>query len=323
MRVLIWPILISVFLVVGAEAQAGLQEVPTAYEKDNYPIILKRFKLLASEGNIAAQSSLGSMYANGQGVSQDYKEAALWYRKAAEQGGADAQFSLGIMYANGQGVPQDYKEAASWYRKAAEQGYVRAQYHLGVMYDNGQGVPQDYKQAAMWYRKATEQEAANSHKSLGEIHGKELVLLKPENEAAKAETPAKVGQAAKTVKNNLAGMGDNMRGIPPDYKKKGAAAEYLSAIERGDVDAQYNLGLMYANGQGVPQDYIEAAVWYRMAAEQGNANAQYSLGRMYIRGQGVEYDYLQAVKWFGKAAEQGSAEAFGKKELLKRSASFR
>jgi TPR repeat protein len=44
------------------------------------------------------------------------------------------------MYANGQGVAQDYKEAVNWYRKAAEQGDERAQYNLGVMYAIGQGV---------------------------------------------------------------------------------------------------------------------------------------------------------------------------------------
>ncbi|WP_277600823.1 tetratricopeptide repeat protein [Eikenella corrodens] len=52
----------------------------------------------------------------------------------AEQGNADAQYNLGVMYDNGQGVRQDYAEAARWYRKAAEQGYAKAQYNLGSMY---------------------------------------------------------------------------------------------------------------------------------------------------------------------------------------------
>ena len=67
-----------------------------------------------------------------------------WYRKAADQGDAAAQSNLGVMYANGQGVPQDYAEAVQWYRKAADQGDADAQNNLGVMYDKGQGVPQDY-----------------------------------------------------------------------------------------------------------------------------------------------------------------------------------
>jgi len=54
------------------------------------------------------------------------------------------------MYGNGQGLPQDYAEAAKWFRKAAEQGDARAQFNLGGMYGQGQGVPQDYVEAHMW-----------------------------------------------------------------------------------------------------------------------------------------------------------------------------
>jgi hypothetical protein len=95
------------------------------------------------------------MYANGQGVQQDYREAANWYRKAAEQGNPTAQNNLGVKYFNGQGVQQDYKEAAMWYRKAAEQGNASAQSNLGLMYINGQGVPYDLVQAHKWLNLAS------------------------------------------------------------------------------------------------------------------------------------------------------------------------
>ena len=78
------------------------------------------------------------MYDEGRGVTQDYAEAAKWYRKAAEQGDTDAQYNLGVMYDNGRGVTQDYAEAAKWYRKGAEQGYADAQYNLGMMYETGE-----------------------------------------------------------------------------------------------------------------------------------------------------------------------------------------
>lgn len=91
------------------------------------------------------------MYANGDGVPIDYKEAASWYRRAAEQGIAKAQYNSGVMYENGWGVPQDYKEAVKWYRRSAEQGNARAQNNLGYMYENGQGVLQDNVLAHMWY----------------------------------------------------------------------------------------------------------------------------------------------------------------------------
>ncbi|WP_419591592.1 tetratricopeptide repeat protein, partial [Thiolapillus sp.] len=77
-------------------------------------------------------SCLGVMYAEGQGVRQDLKEAVKWYRRAAEQGYALAQYNLGLMYANGRGVRQDFKEAVKWYQKAAEQGLPKAQVNLGL-----------------------------------------------------------------------------------------------------------------------------------------------------------------------------------------------
>ncbi|WP_143226598.1 tetratricopeptide repeat protein, partial [Actibacterium pelagium] len=72
------------------------------------------------------------------------------YRKAAEQGHASAQFNLGVTYYNGDGVTQDYAEAAKWYRKAAEQGDASAQNNLAKMYYNGFGVIQDNIYAHMW-----------------------------------------------------------------------------------------------------------------------------------------------------------------------------
>ena len=98
-----------------------------------------------------AQNNLGVIYANGQGVPQDYAAAASWYRKAADQGHAIAQNNLGSMYRIGQGVPQDYAAAVSWYRKAADQGYATAQNNLGSMYRIGQGVPQNYVQEHKWF----------------------------------------------------------------------------------------------------------------------------------------------------------------------------
>ena len=70
--------------------------------------------------------------------------------KAAEQGHTSAQFNLGSMYDDGRGVVQDYKEAVKWYRKAAEQGDAGAQYNLGVMYLHGTGVIEDYVYGRMW-----------------------------------------------------------------------------------------------------------------------------------------------------------------------------
>ncbi len=79
--------------------------------------------------------------------------------------------------------------------------------------------------------------------------------------------------------------------------------------EQGNAKAQYNLGLMYRKGQGVPQDDAEAVGWWRKAAEQGNAGAQNNLAVMYRNSQGVPRDDAEAAKWCRKAADQGHANA--------------
>ena len=95
------------------------------------------------------------MYAGGEGVSQDFKEAGRWTRKTAEQGFADARFNLGFMFGKGEGVSHDHEKrrGGTWIRKAAEQGSADAQYGLGVMYTDGAGASQDIKEAGRWARK--------------------------------------------------------------------------------------------------------------------------------------------------------------------------
>ena len=73
----------------------------------------------------------------------------------------------------------------------------------------------------------------------------------------------------------------------------------------GDANAQNSLGLRYAAGDSIAQDYAEAARWFRLAAEQDHAEAQYNLGLLYGNGLGVPYDLGTAAKWTRLAAEQG------------------
>ncbi len=98
----------------------------------------------------------------------------------------------------------------------------------------------------------------------------------------------------------------NGEGVPQDDAE--AVKWYRLAAEQGNADAQYRLGLMYDNGEGVPQDYAEAVKWYRLAADQGHASAQFNLGLMYAKGQGVPQDYVLAHMWTNLAAAQGNAD---------------
>jgi TPR repeat protein len=81
------------------------------------------------------------------------------------------------------------------------------------------------------------------------------------------------------------------------------------AADNGDMSAMFNLGLRYADGQGVAQDYAKAREWYERAAAKGDPRAMSSLGWLYESGQGVTQDYAKAREWFEKAADKGDANA--------------
>jgi TPR repeat protein len=93
---------------------------------------------------------------------------------------------------------------------------------------------------------------------------------------------------------------------------------FRSLADQGDAAAQSRLGLMYENGQSVPQDYAEAVLWYRRAADQGFKGAQWLLGIMYQTGDGVRQDYVQAHMWFNLSAAQGWGAAAEARTMLER-----
>ena len=90
---------------------------------------------------------------------------------------------------------------------------------------------------------------------------------------------------------------------------KASLFEWTPLAEQGNAMAQFNLGHMYANGYGVPENDKTAVKWFTKAAEQGLAEGQFNLGAMYDFGDGVPENDKTAVKWYTLAAEQGYAIA--------------
>ncbi|NJN70568.1 MAG: sel1 repeat family protein [Nitrospira sp.] len=86
-----------------------------------------------------------------------------------------------------------------------------------------------------------------------------------------------------------------------------AAALFTPIAEKGDVRAQYNLGLLYASGLGVGHDYQAALKWHRLAAGQGHAGAQNALAQMYAKGHGIPQDNVRAHMWYSVAVESSTA----------------
>lgn len=111
----------------------------------------------------------------------------------------------------------------------------------------------------------------------------------------------------------------NLSGKILDTDPELAAGWFFRAAEQGYADAQFNLGLMYANGEGVPQDMEQAVELFKKAAEQGHVDAQNNLGAMYFTGEGVARDEKKAIEWFEKAAAQGNEDARANLDAIKAS----
>jgi TPR repeat protein len=106
---------------------------------------------------------------------------------------------------------------------------------------------------------------------------------------------------------NLGFMYEDGKGVPQNYAE--AVKWYRLAAGQGYAQAQNNLGVLYEDGHGVPKNDAEAVKWWRLAADQGVAQAQSSLGDIYSFGQRVPENYAEAVKWYRLAANQGNATA--------------
>ena len=111
--------------------------------------------------------------------------------------------------------------------------------------------------------------------------------------------------------------GDFQKGVSAyksgDYTT--AFKEFAALAEQWDADAQFNLALMYKDGQEVPQDYKQAVRWYTKAAEQGDADAQFNLARMYAYGRGVPQDNVYAHMWFNLVAIDGDESASKNRDI--------
>jgi TPR repeat protein len=220
---------------------------------------------LAERGDPAAQTRIGDVYCEGNGVERDYAKAMEWFQKAAYQGDLAAQTKIGDLYLNGHGVKEDNAKGLEWQRKAADEGYAKAQVALGDFYYSGQDGRQDHANAMKWYRKAADRGDAQGLTGVGNVYS-----------------------YGKDAKDKIEAM-----------------KWYRKAIDKGEASAQWNVGVIYELGVGVERDYAKAMEWYLKAADQGYDLAMYYIGNFYRFGDGAEQDYAKAVEWYRQAGDHG------------------
>lgn len=171
---LVWPI---------CGMTADFQTGQDAFNRGDYTTALSVLLPLAKEGDKAAQTTIGTMYARGLGVTQDFSQALAWYSKAAAQGDSTAQVKLGWLYANGNGIPQDFTEASKWFRKSADTGSASGEASLGTLYYQGLGVSQDYQKASQLFMAAANQGDPFAQYSLGLLYQKGLGVPQDDSES--------------------------------------------------------------------------------------------------------------------------------------------
>lgn len=251
----------TALVTLGQLCNGGLQHIAAA-----------SFSRAAEAGSAQAQYLLGQQYAQGLGLEANLWEAFYWYVRAAEQGLAEAQAAVGVAYLHGLGVEKDTALAFDWLQQAAHQGNAQAQWNLGALYASGNAVvKKDLKQAFVWCQRAADQGFVAAQANLGVLHA---LLQRPQE----------------------------------------AVAWWQKAAAQDDPEAIYNLALALLKGEDVPQDIAQGFGLLLRAAEWGLAPAQSRLGILYATGEGVAQDPIEAHKWFVLAAAQGDAAARTNKE---------
>jgi TPR repeat protein len=227
-------------------------------------------------------------------------------KQSAEAGDRDAQFTLGQAYYHGaEGIKAYRPSAIAWYFKAASQGHLEAQANLGGLFLEeaaNRDSAANAEKARTWLTKAATQGNAQAMYHLGLLlrHG---YGTERKSKAAygwfEAASNAGHVEALNQLGELSAEGGD--QAVAADFFRRGA--------ERGDAEAQCNLGRCFSEGTGVERDPVQAVRWLVAAAEQDFAQAQYRLGMMFLDKKAGTQDLKQAQRWFQQAATRGDANA--------------
>ena len=215
----------------------------------------------------------------------------------------DAQRDLGIRYLTGNGIARSFKDARYWLTKAAAKNDPEAQYWLASMYELGKGVSISIDNAIRLYEKAANQGHAGAASQLQK-------MKKTINTTNTAVSSQFFSKKANTDEDDdeSAQLPDNYTMAVQYYNNKDySQAQYLFRGEalKGDARAQFYLGEMYCNGDGVTKSITVAYTWYMKSARSGNADAQNRLGWMYRKGIGVDQSDREAFNWYKLSAKQG------------------
>lgn len=156
-----------------SSGQQHYQQAMEAFEKEQYQTAIQLFEQAAQQGVLEAQYSLGLMYQDGIGVSQDTTKAQYYFEQAVQQGSQQAQTHLNQIYYQQAMEAFEKGEYATTYRlfkQLADQGVSDAQYNLGLMYQDGIVVPQNKTMAKQYFEQAAKQGSKQAQEALRQLN---------------------------------------------------------------------------------------------------------------------------------------------------------
>ncbi len=189
-------------------------------------------------------------------------------------------------------MPKDLNVAKEWYRTAAANGSAVAANNLAALEaytPNGQNPRRTEPAQDTWAQ------AAASHRA-----GDEATALRLTRAAAQAGNSTALYELGFLYSHGEGGLPQN---------SAESAKWYSKSASLGNPEAQANLGVLYENGDGVPEDWVRAAQLYRQSAEQYNAIGQSMLARAYEFGIGVPQNRALAIQWDRRAAANGNSQS--------------
>ncbi len=143
------------------------------------------FKKASDSGDAHAMNNLGSLYNSGLGVQKNEKEGFILHQKSAEQNDSCALYNLAVDYETGRGTDKNMQMAIKVYSQAASAGSPEAQYDLGILYFDGKGVPQNNQKAFELFNMA----AAQNHQKAKDMLPMLKTLIKPQSPTNLQQNP--------------------------------------------------------------------------------------------------------------------------------------
>ena len=247
----------------------------------------------AAGGATLGQRILGSAYLLGEGVEADPAKGVELLLAAAQKEEPGAQSNLGYAYAKGLGVEQSDEISAQWYQKAADQGLTRAALVMGENYEIGRGVEPDVKQAIKYYEIAYLGRSEAATARLGHLLISGAIAPEDEPEAGISWVAA----AARTG-------------------TEGALGWLEKRADSGEPFADFLIAQLFRDGTGVEADASVAAQHFLRAAQGDIRAAQEAISEIFAQGNGVDQDFIEAHKWANIAAANGSDDAAAQRDVL-------